>query len=96
MSIVGLTIDYGPYGYMDRYDPNFICNSSDDSGRYTYAKQPEICRWNCGKLAEQLAPMVPLNKLREVLEEFDGHFDQEYMRLMRQKFGLFKSQPEDR
>ena len=40
MSIVGLTIDYGPYGFMERFDPDLICNASDDNGRYTYIKQP--------------------------------------------------------
>lgn len=59
MSIVGVTIDYGPFGFMDRFDPGFICNASDDGGRYTYAAQPEICKWNLGKLAEALAPVLP-------------------------------------
>lgn len=59
MSIVGVTIDYGPFGFIDRFDPDFICNASDDGGRYTYAAQPEICKWNLGKLAEALAPVLP-------------------------------------
>ncbi len=55
MSIVGVTIDYGPYGFMDFYNPDYICNGSDDGGRYSYAKQPEMCKWNCGKFAEAIA-----------------------------------------
>lgn len=39
MSILGLTIDYGPYGFMDRYNPGYVPNHSDDAGRYDYAKQ---------------------------------------------------------
>lgn len=45
MSIIGVTLDYGPFAFLDRYDPRFICNGSDDTGRYTYEAQPEICRW---------------------------------------------------
>lgn len=44
MSILGLTIDYGPYGWLDRYDPHHVCNGSDDSGRYDFAAQPEVGR----------------------------------------------------
>jgi uncharacterized protein YdiU (UPF0061 family) len=58
LSIVGVTIDYGPFGFLDRYDPDFACNHSDDGGRYTYARQPEMCRWNVAKLVEALAPVV--------------------------------------
>ncbi|KAL5514995.1 hypothetical protein EMCRGX_G000100 [Ephydatia muelleri] len=58
MSIVGVTIDYGPFGFMDRYDPNHICNGSDDGGRYSYTNQPAICRWNLKKLAEALSPSL--------------------------------------
>lgn len=49
MSILGLTIDYGPYGWLDRYDPHHVCNGSDDSGRYDYAAQPEVGGKNCGQ-----------------------------------------------
>ena len=59
MSLLGLTIDYGPYGFMDNFDPKHICNHSDDKGRYRYEAQPEICKWNLGKLAEALDPVLP-------------------------------------
>eukprot|EP00879_Flechtneria_rotunda_P008243 GHRR01008636.1.p1 GENE.GHRR01008636.1~~GHRR01008636.1.p1 ORF type:complete len:661 (+),score=285.14 GHRR01008636.1:210-2192(+) len=55
MSILGLTIDYGPYGFMDRFDSNHVSNGSDDGARYTYAAQPGICRWNCERLADAIA-----------------------------------------
>lgn len=58
MSILGLTIDYGPFGFLDRYDPEHVCNTSDDSGRYSYSAQPQICRWNCMKLAEALSVRI--------------------------------------
>jgi uncharacterized protein YdiU (UPF0061 family) len=46
MSILGLTIDYGPFGFMEHFDPKFICNYSDHDGRYRYETQPEICHFN--------------------------------------------------
>ncbi|CAF1531795.1 unnamed protein product [Adineta ricciae] len=94
MSIVGVTIDYGPYGFMDRYDPGFICNGSDDSGRYSYKQQPPICKWNCGKLAEAIAPFLPIQRSREILTKFDEEYERVYMNKMRQKFGLIRKQLE--
>ncbi|KAG0225040.1 hypothetical protein BGW42_004698 [Actinomortierella wolfii] len=58
MSILGLTIDYGPYAFLDRYDPTWICNHSDDQGRYMYQSQPGICLWNLTKLALTLEALI--------------------------------------
>eukprot|EP00958_Prasinococcus_capsulatus_P024722 scaffold3901_cov390-Prasinococcus_capsulatus_cf.AAC.5 len=96
MSIVGLTIDYGPFGFMERYDPDFICNNSDESGRYSYTAQPRICKWNCGKLAEVLVPILDPKASADILAEFDQVFDDEYMRIMRRKLGLSKALSEDK
>ncbi|KAJ8307321.1 hypothetical protein KUTeg_015405 [Tegillarca granosa] len=96
MSIIGLTIDYGPYGFMDKYDPDFICNSSDDGGRYTYVKQPTICKWNCEKLAEAIQDIVPLTDTKPHLDLFDEEFGKYYTEKMRKKFGLKKELPEDK
>jgi len=64
ISIHGVTIDYGPYGMMDYFDNNFICNGSDHDGRYDYKSQPEICKWNMGKFAEALSfPPFPTDLL---------------------------------
>jgi uncharacterized protein YdiU (UPF0061 family) len=49
MSIMGLTIDYGPYGFMEHFDPQYVPNGSDNSARYSYQEQPKICKWNLGK-----------------------------------------------
>lgn len=54
MSILGLTLDYGPFGFMETYDPEYVCNTSDHTGRYAYHRQPEACKWNCERLAEVL------------------------------------------
>ncbi|KAL8221148.1 UNVERIFIED_CONTAM: hypothetical protein K2H54_060127 [Gekko kuhli] len=96
MSIVGLTIDYGPFGFMDRYDPEHICNGSDNTGRYTYNKQPEICKWNLGKLAEALVPELPLDISMPILEEdYNAEFEAHYMQIMRRKLGFIQLQLED-
>jgi uncharacterized protein YdiU (UPF0061 family) len=59
ISILGLTIDYGPFGWMEQFDPNFICNHSDKGrGRYRFNSQPEICQWNLIKLCESLHPII--------------------------------------
>ncbi|KAJ6666414.1 hypothetical protein lerEdw1_000688 [Lerista edwardsae] len=96
MSIVGLTIDYGPFGFMDRYDPEHICNGSDNTGRYAYNKQPEICKWNLGKLAEALSPELPLEISIPILEEeYDTEFERQYLQKMRKKLGFIQLQLED-
>uniref|UniRef100_A0A670JBN3 Selenoprotein O n=1 Tax=Podarcis muralis TaxID=64176 RepID=A0A670JBN3_PODMU len=96
MSIVGLTIDYGPFGFMDRYDPEHICNGSDNSGRYAYNKQPEICKWNLGKLAEALVPELPLEISIPILEEeYEAEFERHYLQTMRKKLGLIQLRLDD-
>ena len=92
MSIVGLTLDYGPFGFIDRFDWDHVCNTSDDGGRYSYAKQPEICKWNLFKLAEALEPIISLDQLKEILENnYYKTFNTEFTQKMLKKFGLFKS-----
>jgi uncharacterized protein YdiU (UPF0061 family) len=91
MSIVGLTLDYGPFGWMDRYDPGFICNASDPQGRYSYRNQPNICRWNCAKLAESfgLHPALDAEALVDAMGPiYDAAFEETYNSLMQRKLGL--------
>lgn len=90
MSIVGVTLDYGPFGWLDRYDPDAICNSSDNRGRYTYRQQPSICRWNCAKLAEALRPLLGDDWDTEACMtlHFDAAFSARYSRLFCAKLGL--------
>lgn len=95
MSILGVTIDYGPFGFMDKFDPQFICNGSDDGGRYTYARQPEMCKWNCNKFAKAIMDVVPLEDTTRHTELFDEEFAQRYKQKMRQKFGLKKELSQD-
>ncbi|KAM7433522.1 hypothetical protein ABFA07_016237 [Porites harrisoni] len=97
MSILGLTIDYGPFGFLDHYDPNHICNASDDQGRYSYEAQPSICKWNLIKLAEAIKDVLPLERSKAAVEEiYDTEFQKCYMEKMRLKLGLLQKQlPED-
>ena len=93
MSIVGVTIDYGPFGFMERYDPDFVCNTSDEEGRYTYKRQPEMCKWNCGVLAESLTTSgrVELVALQAALEAtWDVEFKKAYSERFRNKLGLVR------
>ncbi|TYZ66589.1 hypothetical protein PybrP1_006460, partial [[Pythium] brassicae (nom. inval.)] len=98
MSLVGDTLDYGPFGFMEHFNPEHVCNTSDDGGRYRYEAQPEICKWNLSVLADQLALVVDRVELEPALDAFNGVFEQELSRLMCAKLGLVhKSFPsEDR
>jgi len=70
MSILGLTFDYGPFGFMETYDPGFICNHSDHGGRYAFDQQPQIGLWNLSCLAQALTPIIEVEKAQEALENY--------------------------
>ncbi|UZR28265.1 protein adenylyltransferase SelO [Methylococcus mesophilus] len=57
-SVLGLTLDYGPFGFMDRFRQYHVCNHSDYEGRYAYSAQPEIGRWNCERLLQAVSPLL--------------------------------------
>lgn len=81
---------------LHRFDPEFICNASDKSGRYSYQAQPAICRWNLVKLAEALDPELPPERAEEVIEEYLSLYNGFYLQNMRKKLGLLKKEePED-
>ena len=81
MSIVSLTIDYGPFGWLEHYDPDHICNNSDkDRGRYRYKAQPEICKWNLFKLCEALEPIVDFKySTNFVRDKYDTIYNKCYL-----------------
>jgi len=74
MSILGLTIDYGPYAFLDKYDPTWICNHSDSEGRYAFQQQPGICLWNLGRLALTLENLIGA---QERVDDLDWMREQE-------------------
>ena len=78
-----------------RYDPGHVCNASDTAGRYSYGKQPEVCRWNLQKLAEALDSALPLELAEAILaQEFDAEFGRHYLQKMRRKLGLVQTEQE--
>jgi uncharacterized protein YdiU (UPF0061 family) len=90
MSILGHTIDYGPYSFVDNYDPAFTPNTTDLPGkRYAFARQPSVAKWNLGALGGALAPLV-LNQeeLVKILDGYDDKYWAEYYRMMAHKIGL--------
>jgi uncharacterized protein YdiU (UPF0061 family) len=95
MSILGETFDYGPFGFLDDYQPAFICNHSDYNGRYAFNQQPQIGLWNCNALAHALSPLVPIDTLREILQRYQPVIEQHYLQLMRNKLGLQTEQESD-
>ena len=90
MSILGLTLDYGPFGFMEAFDAGHICNHSDHTGRYSYRAQPRVAHWNLYALGDALMPLV--GAPQAVREIIDGHFipalETTFLRLMRAKLGL--------
>lgn len=95
MSILGITLDYGPFGFMEDFDFNYICNHSDHTGRYAYNQQPGIAFWNLKCLAQTLVPLMTDEEAIEALEPFSEHFSNEYALLMRAKLGFTTSQVGD-
>lgn len=96
MSILGLTIDYGPFSFMDKFNPEQIFNHSDSEGRYTYAKQPYIGWWNLYRLAEALSTIyAKTDNLEQVLSKYSDYYNQKYTILMAAKLGLSEFSEED-
>lgn len=90
MSILGLTIDYGPYGWLEDFDPAWTPNTTDASGkRYCFARQPMIGRWNLERLADALSIEVKdTATLTEMLGIYDNTFRQDFQQLFARKLGL--------
>lgn len=96
MSIAGLTIDYGPFAFLDRYDSNYICNHSDTEGRYSFANQPYIAQWNLSKLMHALTPLIDEVSMQKALETYRSLYTKAYTELMLNKLGLQEELKEDR
>lgn len=89
MSILGLTLDYGPYGFMDGFDAKHICNHTDSSGRYAWHAQPAVAHWNLYQLANSLHVIVPdAEPLKAALDEYEACFLEAMQTRMSQKLGL--------
>lgn len=94
MSAIGITLDFGPYGFMDGFDSHHICNHSDEGGRYAYDNQPRIGHWNCSRLVQACVPLLGdrPEQAAEIGQAIVDRYPDAYARAMtarwRAKFGL--------
>jgi len=90
MSILGLTIDYGPYGWLEDYDPNWTPNTTDASGRrYRFGNQTQIAMWNLGQFAQALLPLISDAKpLQQILDNYPKDYASGWNSMMVQKLGF--------
>jgi uncharacterized protein YdiU (UPF0061 family) len=97
MSILGLTLDYGPFGFMEAFDSQHICNHTDQQGRYSYANQPQIGHWNCFALGQALLPLIgEVEDAQEALSVYEPEFASKIDELLHAKLGLLTVRDEDR
>ena len=96
MSILGLTIDYGPYGWLEDYDPNWTPNTTDAaSHRYAFGKQPQIAHWNLVQLANALYPLIEQTEpLEKALHSYGQEFESGWQTMMAHKLGLQAFKPD--
>ena len=90
MSILGLTIDYGPYGWIDNFDPGWTPNTTDAGGkRYAYGRQPGVAQWNLGRLGDALSTLeIAPEDLQGALAKFESTYAVEIKRVFANKFGF--------
>jgi uncharacterized protein YdiU (UPF0061 family) len=102
MTISGETIDYGPCAFIEAYDPGAVFSSIDSHGRYAYANQPLIARWNLARLAEALLPLIDpdhpeqaVARVTEVIDAFPARYEHHWLNGAREKLGLTRSEEGD-
>jgi uncharacterized protein YdiU (UPF0061 family) len=97
MSILGLTIDYGPFQFLDAFVPNHICNHSDEAGRYAFNRQPNVAYWNLFCLGQSLLPLIGDQEVAlAALESYKTVFPRELQARMLAKLGLGDAREGDR
>ncbi len=98
MSALGLTIDYGPYGWLEDYDHGWTPNTTDRANkRYRFGTQPQIVLWNLLKLANALYPLIEeAEPLQTILTEYQDEAKIAYLEMMKSKLGLFKKDADDK
>ena len=97
MSILGLTIDYGPYGWLEGYDLGWTPNTTDrQNKRYRYGNQPQVVQWNLYQLANAIYPLIgEAEGLEEILHNFSTTYDAKEQEMLASKIGVFTSQSGD-
>ena len=94
MSILGLTIDYGPFQFLDAFVPGHICNHSDHQGRYAFNRQPNVAYWNLFCLGQALMPLIgDTAHAQAALESYKTVFPARFLARMRDKLGLLQPGP---
>jgi len=95
VSICGETIDYGPCAFMDAYNPETVFSSIDQQGRYSFSNQPKIIKWNLARFAECIITLIDDNRDKsieiatEVINTFENIYEEKWLKMMRDKLGLF-------
>jgi uncharacterized protein YdiU (UPF0061 family) len=88
MSIHGITFDYGPFAFLDDFEPTFICNHSDPKGRYSFDSQPGIGLWNLNAFAQTFTPHLEIEQIKHALSNYEPTLLKEYSTLMHNRLGL--------
>ena len=102
MTISGETIDYGPCAFMDTYNPDTVFSSIDVYGRYAYKNQPKMLGWNLCRFAESLLPLLDedqneaINIAQEAISDYDEIYYNNWISIMRSKFGIFNEEELDK
>ncbi|MCM0611453.1 YdiU family protein [Marinobacter sediminum] len=95
MSIIGDTFDYGPYAFLDDFDAGYICNHTDQGGRYAYNRQPQVGFTNCQYLANALLPVMEEDSVRRGLRRYEITYNARFLQNMRDKLGLLQEEESD-
>jgi uncharacterized protein YdiU (UPF0061 family) len=97
MSILGLTIDYGPYGWLENYTPDWTPNTTDkEHRRYRFGNQPDVALWNLFQLANSMYPLIEeAAPLENILNEFQLYYQKAYTQMMRKKLGIQLTSKDD-
>jgi uncharacterized protein YdiU (UPF0061 family) len=96
MSILGLTIDYGPFGFIDAFDAGHVCNHSDEQGRYAYSQQPAVAHWNLYCLGQAMIPLtLEVEATQAALDTYKDEYAQAIDEVMRAKLGLAAAEAGD-
>ena len=95
MSILGETLDYGPFGFMDNFNPSHICNLSDTSGRYSYQNQPYVGMWNCTALANTFKHLINKEEIAKIMSVYEKTYAKRLFALYKNKLGLRENRTTD-
>ena len=95
MSVLGLTFDYGPFGFVEEFNPEFIPNQSDHHGRYSLRNQKSIGYWNLQKLGKCFSELLSSKEISDALDLYNDTYKDKYSKLMRKKLGLITQNPDD-